>query len=86
MVTATTTREVLYVAATRGRESNRLYVDTFYDPDHDTSHGPVPEQPREDVLARVLANTGAGTAAHTAIERKSHIGTVVRPSCLFDDR
>jgi len=33
MVSATTTREVLYVSATRGRESNRLYVDTHYDPD-----------------------------------------------------
>ena len=33
MVSPTTTREVLYVSATRGRESNRLYVDTHYDPD-----------------------------------------------------
>jgi conjugative relaxase-like TrwC/TraI family protein len=68
MVTATTTREVLYVAATRGRHSNRLYVDTFYDPDHDTSHGPVTEQPFQDVLRAALANTGADTAAHTVIE------------------
>jgi hypothetical protein len=29
----TTTREVLYVALTRGSESNHLYVDTHYDPD-----------------------------------------------------
>ena len=38
MVSPTTTREVLYVSATRGRESNRLYVDTHYDPDPQTSH------------------------------------------------
>jgi hypothetical protein len=67
MVTATTAREVLYVAATRGRESNRLYVDTFYDPDYDTSHGPVTQQPSQDVLRGVLANTGADTSAHTVI-------------------
>ena len=33
LVSPTTTRELLYVAATRGRESNRLYVDVAYDPD-----------------------------------------------------
>lgn len=32
LISPTTTREALYVAATRGRESNRLYVDTVYDP------------------------------------------------------
>jgi len=32
LVAPTTTREVLYVSATRGRESNNLYVDTTYDP------------------------------------------------------
>jgi conjugative relaxase-like TrwC/TraI family protein len=68
MVTATTAREVLYVAATRGRESNQLYVDTFYDPDYDTSHGPVTQQPFQDVLRGVLAKTGADTAAHTMID------------------
>ena len=36
LVSSTTTREVLYVMATRGRESNRLYVDTHYDPDPQT--------------------------------------------------
>ncbi|MGO4664442.1 MobF family relaxase [Terrabacter sp. 2TAF16] len=37
-VTSTTMREPLYVMATRGRESNMLYVDTMYDPDVTTSH------------------------------------------------
>jgi len=33
VVSPATTREVLYVSATRGRESNNLYVDTSFDPD-----------------------------------------------------
>lgn len=68
MVSATTTREVLYVGATRGRERNRLYVDTYYDPVYETSHGPVRETPVEDVLTGVLHNIGADLAAHTALE------------------
>jgi conjugative relaxase-like TrwC/TraI family protein len=63
MITATTQREVLYVAATRGRDSNILYVDTQYDPDADTSHGPVPENDPLEVLRSVLANVGAEQAA-----------------------
>ncbi|WAX55112.1 relaxase domain-containing protein [Jatrophihabitans cynanchi] len=69
LITVTTPREVLYVAATRGREMNRIYVDTFHDPDHDTSHGPVPETPVAHVLARVLANRGTDLAAHTTAEQ-----------------
>jgi conjugative relaxase-like TrwC/TraI family protein len=67
MVSATTTREVLYVAATRGRGSNRLYVDTYYDPDHDTSHGPVKSRRVEDVLAVVLGNVGADISVHATL-------------------
>jgi hypothetical protein len=78
MVTATTAREVLYVAATRGRESNRLYVDTFYDPDYDTSHGPVSEQSVQEVLRGVLANTGADTAAHAVIEHAMDAAESIR--------
>jgi ATP-dependent exoDNAse (exonuclease V) alpha subunit len=33
MVSPATTREVLYVSATRGRHMNQLYVDTRCDPD-----------------------------------------------------
>ncbi|MFC7594829.1 hypothetical protein ACFQU3_05900 [Terrabacter sp. GCM10028922] len=62
-VTATTTREPLYVMATRGRESNRLYVDTMYDPDLATAHDePVGVEPVE-VLKQVLAHSGADTSA-----------------------
>ncbi|HZC53366.1 MAG TPA: MobF family relaxase [Mycobacterium sp.] len=72
MVSATTTREVLYVAATRGRDSNRLYVDNYYDPDQDTSHGPVRPRSVEDLLTGVLGNTGADISAHAALAHDLH--------------
>jgi hypothetical protein len=73
LVSPNTTREVLYVAATRGREANRLYVDTVYDPDPQTSHDHA-DDPRttREVLARVLANTGAETSAHETLRRAQH--------------
>ena len=58
-VSAATVREPLYVMATRGRESNRLYVDTRYDPDSDTSHDLGDPVPAVDVLTQVLARSGA---------------------------
>ena len=66
-VNATTHREGLYVAATRGRESNRLYVDTLYDPDADSAHGPPPMMTAADVLGRVLANRGSEMSATETI-------------------
>jgi len=69
LLSVTTSREVLYVSATRGRDSNRLYVDTYYDPDHNTSHGPVEPMTQDAVLKAVLDNVGADQAAHTQRER-----------------
>ena len=63
-VTSTTLREPLYVMATRGRETNRLYVDTAYDPDPATSHEKPDPVPVADVLCAVIANTGVDTSAH----------------------
>jgi hypothetical protein len=69
MVSGTTTREVLYVAATRGRESNRLYVDIAYDPDPASGHrGATEHQTAHSVLAGVLRNEGADVAAHAQIQ------------------
>jgi conjugative relaxase-like TrwC/TraI family protein len=71
LVSSTTTREVLYVMATRGRASNRLYVDTHYDPDPQTSHDQANEVvTAKDVLAGVLRNEGADVAAHDIIGRQ----------------
>ena len=70
LVSPTTTREVLYVAATRGRESNKLYVDTSFDPDPATGHdGTIVQQSAREVLAGVLANEGADLSAHEVLER-----------------
>ncbi|MHB8188424.1 MAG: MobF family relaxase, partial [Dermatophilaceae bacterium] len=66
-VSATTLREPLYVMATRGRESNQLYVDTMYDPDVDTSHEPPDELKPVDVLRYVLGNSGADKSATLTI-------------------
>jgi conjugative relaxase-like TrwC/TraI family protein len=66
-VSVTTQREVLYVAATRGRESNRLYVDTMYDPDADTQHGLPAERDAGDVLRQVLEVSGADVSATETI-------------------
>jgi len=70
LVSPTTTREVLYVAATRGRESNMIYVDTSFDPDPATGHdGTLAQQSAREVLAGVLANEGADLSAHETLER-----------------
>lgn len=70
VVSPSTTPEVLYVAATRGRESNSLYVDTTYDPDPATSHdGATSRQSAREVLAGVLAKPGSELSAHETLER-----------------
>jgi len=69
-VAATTTREPLYVMATRGRESNRLYVDTTYDPDVATAHEPAPESDATEVLRQVLATTGADSSATETLDEE----------------
>ncbi len=62
-VSAATVREPLYVMATRGRESNRLYVDTTYDPDVATSHEDVTEGDPVEVLEGVISTSGAELSA-----------------------
>jgi len=63
LISPLTSREVLYVSATRGRESNRLYVDTAYDPDPDTAHGNTEPAPARQVLTKVLGHVGADRSA-----------------------
>ena len=59
-----TTREVLYVALTRGSESNHLYVDTHYDPDPSTGHDELTEISNAVVvLADVLRHEGSDVSA-----------------------
>ncbi|MFC8501205.1 MobF family relaxase [Pedococcus sp. NPDC057267] len=62
-VSAATVREPLYIMATRGRETNHLYVDTSYDPDTETAHAVVEPATPEEVLRRVLETSGADLSA-----------------------
>jgi len=57
------TREVLYVAMTRARESNRAYVCTDALPEPLQGFVDVPTTGR-DVLTAVLSHVGAATSAH----------------------
>jgi hypothetical protein len=79
-VSPTTTREVLYVALTRGSEANHLYVDTHYDPDPDTGHEELNKTPRAlDVLTEVLRREGADKSATDVIDafQATSIATLV---------
>ncbi|WP_246136373.1 hypothetical protein [Leekyejoonella antrihumi] len=62
-ITATTVREPLYVMATRGRESNKIYVDTAFDPDTATSHEEPGEVDPLDVLRSAIDTSGADVSA-----------------------
>ena len=58
-------REALYVAATRGRESNRLYVDVEPEPANaDMAHGPTERHAARAVLIAVAFRRGADVSAH----------------------
>ena len=61
---------MLYVALTRGSESNHLYVDTHYDPDPSTGHDGLAEIPSAvEVLSGVLRHEGADVSATDMIRR-----------------
>ncbi|MDR0284642.1 MAG: relaxase domain-containing protein [Propionibacteriaceae bacterium] len=73
VVTPTTTRENLYVAMTRGRETNTAYVAT--DRPDDTHGVPHPSDGEErtprDVLTGVIHNVGAELSAHQTIQTEA---------------
>ena len=91
-VTATTLREPLYVMATRGRESNRLYVDTAHEPDAATPHGDVEHVDPVEVLQKAIATSGADIAAHEvrrqeeAFTRQTNALRLSWPTALHDAR
>ena len=67
VVTDSTTRENLYVAMTRGRDSNVAYV--VVNPADDNHGAPDAETPiAKTVLLGVLANSGAELSAHQTIK------------------
>lgn len=67
-VSAATLREPLYVMATRGREANRLYVDTAFEADAATSHGEAVEVEPMEILQKVVTTSGVDTSATTVRE------------------
>jgi hypothetical protein len=70
VVTPSTTRENLYVALTRGRDSNLAYV--AVDRPDDSHSAPHPSDREDatarDVLAGALRNVGAEPSAHQAVQ------------------
>ena len=62
-VGATTLRETLYVMASRGRESNLLYIDTAHEPDSPSAHDKPERIEPVEVLQKVIATSGADLAA-----------------------
>jgi conjugative relaxase-like TrwC/TraI family protein len=81
LVEPTTTREVLYVAATRGRLANHLYVDICYDPDPDTRHDVGDASPVAAALQTVLRRTGVNESANAVLAR--HIPPAMQPANLL---
>ncbi|MGC9156179.1 MAG: MobF family relaxase [Ferrimicrobium sp.] len=68
LIGAGTTREVLYVGVTRGREANHLYVDTGFGEEQSTSHGPSRERgSAREVLVGCLTNSGVELGATETI-------------------
>ncbi|WP_308468924.1 MobF family relaxase [Rathayibacter soli] len=69
LIEPTTTRENLYVALTRGRESNTAYVAVDRpDDNHSTQHpGDNPDATARSVLYGVLQHVGAEPSAHQMI-------------------
>jgi conjugative relaxase-like TrwC/TraI family protein len=70
LVGHTTTREVLYVSATRGREANTIYVDTCVDPDAETNHDARMHVSADQILRTVLDKRGCGVSAHETIDEE----------------
>ena len=83
-VSPTTTREVLYVALTRGSEANHLYVDTHYDPDPDTGHEDLTKTPDAlEVLTEVLRREGADRSA-TDVIREFQVTSIASRVAEYD--
>ncbi len=73
---ASMTREVLYVALTRARQSNRAYVCTDVLPEPLQGFADV-APPSRGVLTAVLSHVGAATSAHeTRLEEAEVVGSI----------
>ena len=70
-VGGSTTREPLYVMASRGRECNRLYIDLAQDPQDVSDHAPTRSADPIDVLTAAIISPNADEAA-TAVRQREH--------------
>ena len=87
LIDHTTTRETLYVAATRGRHSNTIYLDTCTDPEPETSHQPAASGDVDEVLRAVLANTRADTSAHAMLAQEvARVASIDEPDLAYQHR
>lgn len=77
IATPTMTREVLYVALTRGRESNQVYVCTDGASEPLTGFADV-EHTARGVLEVVLSRTGDNTSAHEVRDLEHENATSIR--------
>jgi hypothetical protein len=76
-------REVLYVAMTRGRHANTAYVCTDTDPDGEYGAGDQ-LTPRE-VLETVLARTGTELSAHQTMRvEQERVGSIAQLAAEYD--
>lgn len=82
-----TTRENLYVAMTRGRESNAAYVVTSRpDDNHSARHpGNRPDATARDVLVGVLGHVGAELSAHeTLVAEQESWGSIAQLAAEYE--
>lgn len=90
LVGDTSTRESLYVSATRGRLSNTVYIDQCTDPDPETSHGTGTTTPVDVVLRSVLDRSSTTASAHGLLGREywqpddQHLEFAVTPQLAPD--
>ncbi|ABM10507.1 MobF family relaxase [Paenarthrobacter aurescens] len=78
LVTTEMTREGLYVASTRGRDSNRWYVASDEPVTLDCDHEPEPPRTTYEVLDAVLRRTGAELSATQTLRETTGEATRLR--------
>jgi hypothetical protein len=83
-VSPRTSRELLYVAMTRGRDANFAYFDTAYDIDPATSHDGLAEtQSLEEVFRTILRNVSSSRSATDVINASYELADSV-PTLLAE--
>jgi len=88
VVTGTESRQLLYVAMTRGRRANQLYVQTTGEGDPHSVITPDGLRPPTavDVLTRIISYDGAQRSAHTTTrDLADPVGTLAHAAGSYED-